>query len=100
MVSLMNMGGKCSQLMLALFWCLLVGGAQEATAKFWQHITEISQDAQAPYIPWIGIGDWEQTPEEMSVCTNGYTLERAVRNSDGSPMAGAMSLLLRAFSLG
>lgn len=57
---------------------------EDAAADFWSHITETTHDAHARCIPWVGLGDWNHTPEEMWMCTAGYVLDCAVKDSDGS----------------
>lgn len=57
---------------------------EEAAADFWSHITETTQDAQARCIPWIGLGDWNHTPDEMWMCTTGYAFDCAVKERDDS----------------
>eukprot|EP00438_Fugacium_kawagutii_P020171 Skav220547 [mRNA] locus=scaffold761:64316:68135:- [translate_table: standard] len=46
--------------------------SEDAEAEFWSHITETTQDAQSRGIPWIGLGDWNHTPEELWMCKHGY----------------------------
>ena len=56
----------------------------EAAANFWSHVTETTQNAQARCIPWIGLGDWNHTPDEMWMCATGYAFDCAVKARDDS----------------
>ena len=57
---------------------------EDTAAEFWSHITETTQDAHSRSIPWIGLGDWKHTPEEMWMCTHGYLVNCAVKDRNGS----------------
>ena len=57
---------------------------EDAAAVFWSHLTETRQDAQARALPWVAVGDWNYTPDQMWMCRTGSATLCAVTDEEGS----------------
>ena len=57
---------------------------EDAAADFWSHLTETRQDAQARALPWVAVGDWNNTPDQMWMCRTGSATLCAVTDEEGS----------------